>query len=137
MEKFIRLADHLGIEWFVLVDKDAKGIAYAESAKRNLETRKAKDHVQIINHGSIELFLCVEGFGEIYEESISNQMESNITADRKNLEYWEQVVKYQQRNTKTRNALAVSRKILESNGQVPKLLQDVINQAIALARRAG
>ncbi len=137
VEKFIRLADHLGIEWFVLVDKDAKGIAYAESAKRNLETRKAKDHVQIINHGSIELFLCVEGFGEIYEESISNQMESNITADRKNLEYWEQVVKYQQRNTKTRNALAVSRKILESNGQVPKLLQDVINQAIALARRAG
>ena len=142
IDKFIKLANYLGIEWFVLVDNDRAGEDYAQSARRCLQGRQEEKHIQIIHHGPMEVFLCMEGFGDIYEESISEQKRNNITAskDQDKLEYWRQVLKAQKDRAKPRNALRIASKILKKNEtglEVPVLLQNVINKAISLARGAG
>ena len=138
VKKFIKLADQLGIEWFVLVDKDLKGEDYEKLAKDQLGSRPYDKHICMLNHGPMEVFLCMEGFGEIYESTISQQKRSRITAKRETLEYWGQVLDAQEKGAKTRNALSVANKILDNNNDknVPELLQKVIQQALDLARSA-
>lgn len=142
IDKFIKLADQLGIEWFVLVDRDQAGENYASSARKCLNGRQENNHIRITDHGPMEVFLCMEGFGHIYEESISEQKRQNITAnkDQNTLEYWHQVLDAQKKSAKTRNALNIASKILEndrSSSRVPALLKHVIMQVIDLARGAG
>lgn len=137
VEKFIKLADQLGIEWFVLADNDTAGENYKNSAIEQLESRREDEHIRLLDHGVMEVFLCMEGFGAIYEENISPQKQNDITANKGTLEYWKQVVNAQKRNSKTRNSLAVA-EVMVAGGKesVPNLLQGVVEQARKLARSA-
>ena len=137
VEKFIKLAGQLGIEWFVLADSDAAGIKYAKSARNNLKGRDEDEHIKLLSHETMELFLCMENFGDIYKSTISDQKKNQITSKKNTVEYWEQVLKAQQRNSKPRNALLVAEKIVQKgiNG-VPQLLRDIIEQTRTLARSA-
>ena len=138
VEKFIKLADQLGIEWFVLADNDQEGERYEQSSRRHLGTRNADDHIRLLDHGPMEVFLCMEGYGEIYKASISDQKKDDVTASQGTIEYWEQVLKAQQKGAKTRNSLVVAEKIIErGSAGVPQLLKDVIEQARQLARSVG
>ena len=138
VEKFIKLADQFGIEWFVLADNDQAGKSYRKSAMGQLNGRKEKDHIRLLEHGSMEVFLCMEGFGAIYEASVSDQKKSSISAQQGTLEYWQQVAKAQEKNAKPRNSLALAEKMNEEGaGSVPTLLKEVIEQVRELARSAG
>ena len=138
IEKLIRFADQFGIEWFTLVDNDDEGDKYEASARSQLETRNESDHIRKLDHGVMEVFLCMEGFGDIYEATISEQKEDDITAESRTLEYWQQVAKAQERGSKPKNALAVARKITAGGRvAVPELLTDVIERARKLARSVG
>lgn len=138
VEKFIKLADQLGIEWFVLADNDGEGETYKKSAAGHLGTRKEADHIRLLDHGSMEVFLCMEGFGKIYEANIADQKKGDVTAEKDTLEYWQQVAKAQKKNSKPRNSLAVAEQMVtDGKSGVPKLLQDVVEQARKLARSAG
>lgn len=138
VEKFIKLADALGIEWFVLADNDTEGRKYVTSAKNHLNGRAAADHIRLLDHGHMEVFLSVEGFGHIYEATVSAQKKNTVTAPQGTTDYWKQVANAQAKNTKTKNSLAVADAMIRQGPQVvPQLLQDVINQARTLARRAA
>ncbi|MDE0291390.1 MAG: DUF2813 domain-containing protein [Candidatus Dadabacteria bacterium] len=138
VEKFIKLADQLGIEWFVLVDNDKQGNDYEASAKSQIGTRKESDHICKLDHGNMEVFLCMEGFGEVYKTTVSKQKKSGVIAQKGTLEYWKQVVKAQKNNSKPQNSLLVAQKIIAGgSGMVPHLLVDVIEQARNLARSVG
>ena len=138
VERLIRLADQLSIEWFALVDNDRQGGKYEASAKSELGTRNESSHIRRLDHGNMEIFLCMEGFGDIYEATISAQKESNITAGGGTLEYWQQVVQAQKDKSKPRNSLVVAQKIIADGcGAVPELLADVIKRSRELARSAG
>ena len=138
VDKFIKLADQLGIEWFVLADNDSAGENYRNSAKDQLGSRREEDHMRLLDHGTMEVFLCMEGFGEIYEENIAPQKKGDVTEENETLEYWQQVVKAQQRNSKPRNSLAVAEQmIIKGKDSVPNLLQEIIEQVRKLARSAG
>lgn len=138
VETFIKLADQLGIEWFVLVDNDQAGEAYRRSAAGQLSTRAADDHILVLEHGTMEVFLCMEGFGGIYEASVSEQKRSTITAQNGTLEYWQQVAKAQKDKMKAKNALAVARRINENGpDSVPDLLKQVLTRVLTLAGDAG
>lgn len=137
VEKFIKLADQLGIEWFVLADGDSKGGKYADSARQHLGKRDENEHIKLLAYGSMEVFLCMEKFGNIYETTVSTQKMDKVTAKKNTVEYWRQVVNSQQKNSKTRNALTVAEQIvLQGKDSIPKLLQDVIEQTRTLARGA-
>ena len=138
VEKFIILADQLGIEWFVLADNDDAGETYQKSARVQLNGRAENDHIRLLDHGTMEVFLCMEGYGEIYEASISDQKRASIAADQGTVDYWKQVVGAQKKNSKPRNALAVAERMTETGRDaVPRLLQEVIEQTRNLARSAG
>ena len=137
VEKFINLADQFGIEWFVLADNDDKGKEYKKSAAKYLKGRKEINHIFLHEHVSIEVFFCMEGFGDIYKKTIADNKRENVTADVGTLEYWQQVVKNQIKRTKIKNALAIVEKIAKCNMTVPNMLQKVIEQSRKLARSAG
>lgn len=138
VEKFIKLADQLGIEWFVLADNDSAGTTFKKFAMRHLNGRKEKDHVRLLDQETMEVFLCMEGFGATYEAMVSDQKKGTITAKKGTLEYWQQVARAQKKNSKPLNSLAVAEKINEGGAEaVPILLKEVIEQVRALARSAG
>lgn len=138
VDKYIRLADQLGIEWFVLADNDTEGQTYVRSARGQLNGRPDKEHICLLEHGSLEVFLCMEGFGQIYVDNISDQKEENIVSPLNTLNYWKEVVQAQKKNSKTKNSLAVAEKMLEEgDDSVPGLLRGVIDQSRHLAESAG
>lgn len=138
VEKFIKLADQLGIEWFVLADNDGAGEDYRDSARAQLNGRPENNHIRLLEHGIMEVFLCMEGYGDIYEASISDRKRDSVTAKKGTIDYWKQVVEAQKKNSKPRNALAVAEKMVETGkDSVPRLLQEVIEQTRNLARGAG
>lgn len=138
VDKYIRLADQLGIEWFVLADNDTEGKRYAESAEGQLNGRPKEKHVRMLDYGNLEVFLCMEGFGEIYEESVSDQKRDNITSSPGTLDYWTEVIQAQKKNSKIKNSLAVAEKMVEQGEDtIPHLLRGVIDQSRELAEGAG
>jgi putative ATP-dependent endonuclease of OLD family len=138
VDKFIKLADQLGIEWFVVADNDVEGKKYEKAAEGQLNGRPKKDHIRVLDHGAMEVFLCMEGFGKLYEATIADQKKKDIAAKPGTAEYWDQVCKAQMRHAKTRNALAVAEQMAQKGeASVPKLLREVITQACALAKGAG
>ena len=138
VEKLINLADQFGIEWFTLVDNDKQGNEYETSARSQLGMRNKSDHIRKLDHGNMEVFLCMEGFGDVYEAAVSEQKKSHITAEKGTPEYWWQVIKAQKDKSKPKNSLAVAQKITaDGRGAVPELLADVIERSRELARSAG
>lgn len=138
VEKFIKLADQLGIEWFVLVDNDRAGKQYETAAKGLLGSRPEEEHIRMLDHGTMEVYLCMEGFGEIYEDSVSPQKKASIVAEKGTLDYWKQVAQAQKKSFKPRNSLAVAEKITtDKSSKVPRVLREIIENVRKLAGSAG
>jgi putative ATP-dependent endonuclease of OLD family len=138
IEKFIKFADQFGIEWFMVADGDNAGNQYIASSKAQLSGRKDADHIHQLSHANIEVFLCNNGFGNIYEATIAGQKKPSITATKGTAAYWEQVVDAQAKGTKPSNAISVAEAMLAQKGKnVPKPLQDVITKIRALAKGAA
>lgn len=138
VEKFIKLADQLGIEWFVLADNDKAGEDYERSAQSQLNGRLAIDHIKLLEHGDMETFLCIGGFGDIYETGIAPQKAGTVTAAAGTPQYWAQVTAAQGKNTKPRKALAVAERMSALGPScIPHLLGAVIDRVQALARETS
>ena len=137
IEKFIKLADQLGIEWIMLADGDRAGQHYCDSARHQLDDRTEADHILQLPVDNMEMFLCTEGFGDIYEENISDQKRADVTADEGSPEYWDQVLKAQRNKLKPKCALEVSQRITSNEAEVPSLIEDLIEMACDKARRTA
>lgn len=134
-DKFIKLADQLGIDWLLVADLDQEGDRYVRSAEALLNGRPVTDQVRQLDHGTMEVFLCLEGCGSIYEANISPQKRSTITAASGTLDYWKQVVKAQADKGKPRVVLDAMLGMEERGaGSMPALLTDVLQEAL---RRSG
>ncbi len=137
IEKFIKLADQLGIEWVMLSDGDGEGVKYYQRARELLNGKREDRHCHQLANDNMEIYLCVEGFGEVYESTVADQKRDKITADHGTMDYWKQVCDAQQRNSKPRNSLAVA-ETLRSLGEdsIPATLRDLIDQALTLSGEA-
>ena len=137
VERLIKLANQLGIEWILVADGDNAGASYVTSAKKQIEGRPEKRHLHKLAHGDIETFLCMEGYGSVYEAKISTQKENNVTAKKGTLEYWRQVADAQMKNSKPRNAMAVIEQMRSRGVEgVPYQFREIIKQALDLAKEA-
>jgi len=137
VEKLIKLADNLGIEWLVLVDGDEQGQTYFNTAKNQLNGRVENDHIRQLQFANMEVFLCNNGFGDIYEANISAQKAATINASRGTAAYWKQVNKAQAKNAKPQSALAASQRVSAGGADVPQFIAKLIEQARAHARNAA
>ena len=134
---FIKVADQLGIEWLVVADKDSEGSKYLRLAKQQIGHRSEQRHLHQLEHGNLEEFLCMEGYGIIYENNISSQKENQVTKEPGTLDYWKQVVKAQGKNSKPRNISEVITKMEEKGKQgIPPQIQEIVTVALELAREA-
>jgi len=138
IDKLITLADHLGIEWLVLIDNDQQGLTFEKSARQHLSTRNESDHICKLDHGNLEVFLCMEGYGNIYQDSVSEQKKSDTMPTEGTLEYWKVIAKALKNKSKIANSHLVAKTITEEGPDaVPALLSDLINKSRELASRAG
>ena len=133
VEKFIKLADQMGIEWFVLCDDDKAGENFRKAARGQLGSREPSEHVRSLDHGNMEVFLCVEGFGDIYENTVSRQRRNEIVSEKGTPDYWKEVCGAQSEKTKTKNALEVAERISGNGKPAPRLLREVVEQSLKLA----
>lgn len=62
----IKLADQLGISWKLFADGDGNGLKYASAARAQLNGRPDADHIYNLREKNLEVFLCKNGFLQIY-----------------------------------------------------------------------
>ena len=137
VEVLTKFADSMGIEWHVVADNDSSGNGYVRGAQRQIGNRDKARHISQLAHGNLEVFLCNEGYGHIYEANVSPQKSSNITSQKEDSEYWTQVAEAQSNDSKTRNAVEVVEEMEKrGNGGVPQQLREIIEFALKLAEEA-
>ena len=139
---FIKLADQLGIDWIVVSDSDPEGQTYADAAKAHLGMRKEADLIRRVPHGDMETFLCVEGYGDVFEATMcpAQKLKGNpITAAKGTTAYWESVAGGRRASGgKPERAASVIEK-METAGAagVPTFIKETIEMALARAKEAG
>ena len=136
VEVLLRFANLFGIEWILVADCDESGEQYINSAREQLEDRSEECHLHKLEHGDIEVFLCMEGYGAVYEGNISPQKRNTVIAETGSLAYWNQVTEAQSKKSKPKNAAKVIEQInLRSKQGVPIQIRDILMASINLASR--
>lgn len=138
VEQFIKLADQLGIDWIVVADNDPQGEQYLQTASAHLNGRPQGQHLHKLNHGDMETFMCMEGYGALFKANISPQKQINITEKSGTPKYWKQVIDARQRSfTKPKAMIAICKKI-EENGPsgVPEQIVQIVDIALQLAKES-
>ena len=73
---------------------------YVETARKRIGSRDEQRHISQLQHGDLELFLCMEGYGSLYEGYVAPDKQVNVTAPHGTLAYWKQVTDGQINRTK-------------------------------------
>ncbi len=138
---FIKLADQLGIDWILVSDGDPQGQKYADAAKLHLGKREEANFIRRVPHGDIETYLCIEGYGDVFEPTMSAQKlkQNPIKATKGTQAYWESVVKLQpDRGGKPERAASVIER-MEATGAagIPTFIKETIELAIMRSKEAG
>ena len=137
VDALTKFADSMGIEWYAVSDNDRDGIKYASAARKQLGLREEGRHITLLQHGDLEVFLCMEGYGSLYEAHISPQKSGKVIATHNTPAYWKQVTDAQANNTKTLAAVEVVEE-MEKRGidGVPQQLREIIELTIELAEES-
>ena len=137
LEALIKFADSMGIDWFLIADDDDAGTKYVAEAKKQLGQRPLANHVSQLAHGDLEVFLCMEGYGHVYEKYVSRDKQHIVTATKGTGDYWQQVTDAQIRNSKVPAAVEVIQEMEKSGASgIPQQLQDIVRCAMDLAKGA-
>ena len=128
----VKLANQLGIEWLIVVDRDKKGNQYINSVGNHLKSRSVCERIFQLEHGNMELFLCMEGYGYLYKDNVSTQKKHNVISKNETVEYWKSVISAQPKHYKTYMANLVGKEIIQT-ANVPSQLKEIIKQSIKLA----
>lgn len=130
LEPLLKMANSLGISWFFLGDGDGQGSADKNKCDSYLNGNAPDEHYYIMPYKNIEVLLCVKGFGNIYETSVSEQKKASITAAKGTVEYWEQVIRAQPNGTKPFRIRKVITEMKKRGVQsVPSEIKDILDKA--------
>lgn len=133
----VRLANLMGIEWLVVADCDSQGDNYIKSAKGQIEGRSETRHLHQLQHGDMELFLCVNGYGSIFEANMSLQKAGIVTSEKGSLEYWKQVLRAQSDTPKPQKVVEVVDNIEKEGEQgIPIQVRRILDVVVELAEEA-
>jgi len=131
-ECLLKVANALGIPWFLLADGDDQGKKTVAGGTKYLNAANAIDRILQIPEASIELHLCANGFGAVFESHISAQKKQLVTATKGSLQYWEQVLKAKDDTPKPTVIQEVVQHIEQGVTPPPRLL-DVLDRTLRLA----
>src|SRR5262249_55605968 len=92
-DTFARVANDLGIRWFCLADGDDSGAKTRKSLLPHFNGRAEADCLALLSAANMELFLCNNGLGSVYESRMSNQKkQTGLTVKPGHPDYWKQVL---------------------------------------------
>ena len=121
---YLTLADGLGIPWITLTDSDQQGQLTIQKVQAALNGRSEKHMLYVLPEDDLEQHLCMNGFGDIYENLLTPQTEKQVTVANTDPTYWKQVTK-----AVNRHKIVAIQTVLQEiqNGRpVPCLLKAVI-----------
>jgi putative ATP-dependent endonuclease of OLD family len=131
-ECLLKVANALGIPWFLLADGDGAGKKYIRTAGDHLNGVPAADCIVGLAEDNIECHLCSVGFESIFLNHVSPQKKGQVTGTAGSAEYWKQITKAGDDTPKPE----VMREVIEAirNGaSPPPALIYVLDRALELA----
>ncbi len=131
-ECLLKAANAWGIPWFLLADGDAQGKATVAGSKAYLNGAKEADRILQIPEDTIELHLCANGLGSVFEKHISPQKSQLVTAAKGTPPYWEQVLKARDDTSKPAVIQEIVHEISKGT-KPPQKLIDVLDRSLKLA----
>ncbi|MBQ7568101.1 DUF2813 domain-containing protein, partial [bacterium] len=155
LEPLVRLANYLGISWFLLCDGDKAGQKYAEKAERFAKSSDGLGHVVRLSSVDIEHSFWDNGYAEVFIEASgiaketvaqSPQHQLAINAKKKSmakvrakaLEKSREVIKRAvKRVSKPGLALLLGKAAVESGMGIPSDIENLIFNAVSTARQTG
>lgn len=132
IECLLKVANALGIKWFLIADGDAAGKAAVKTARPYLNGATEADRILQLTEDNIELHLCSAGLGSTYEGHISPQKKANVIATAGTSDYWKQVIKAQD-DTPKPSAIGEVIEAIEKGATAPPKLLEVLAAAERLA----
>lgn len=129
---FIAVANGLGIPWVTLTDNDQEGQKTIQKVLAALNGRNEKRVLHVMPEGDLEQHLCVNGFGDVYENLLNADTKLQVTVPDTDPLYWKQVTKA----VKKHKIMAIQNVLQEMrNGRpVPRLLKRAVVTAANLAK---
>ncbi|HXG08183.1 MAG TPA: hypothetical protein VNK04_00165, partial [Gemmataceae bacterium] len=91
-DTFAKVANDLGIRWFCLVDGDDTGAQTRTSRLPSLDGRAEAECLATLPAANMELFLCHNGLGSVYEDRMAEQKKKGMTAKPGDPDNWKQVL---------------------------------------------
>ena len=129
---YLTVADGLGISWVTLTDNDQQGQSTIQKVRAALKGRNEKRILHVMSEEDLEQHLCVNGFGDIYENLLTAQTKRLVTVANTDPAYWKQVTK-----AVSKHKFVAIQTVLDEirNGRpVPRLLKRAVISAANLAK---
>ena len=134
---FIKVADALGISWYIVADNDEGGKKYIEAARNLLNDREETNHISVLQFPNIDILLCCSGYGEPYHKGVGPQKVGDLTCPEGTIDYWKQVYKIVNNTRRFSKPAAAldSLMLMQMKGSdgVPGELKDILYRVITLA----
>ena len=128
-----KIANQLGIVWYCVMDGDSGQRQY----KRRVQTQFAgatDDDRLTVPYENVELLLCKSGFGELYEQRMSEQ-KPKPKSKRNTCAYWREVLDALPKGYSKPQVAAEAVARMTSGTprtRVPKVLERILDKAVAL-----
>jgi putative ATP-dependent endonuclease of OLD family len=133
IEYFVKIANELGIEWHCIIDNDGQGAADRKKMLGHLNGLDEKDRITVLPCDNMDVYLSENGFGDIYESYLSEQLKKQVTVAKGDPQYWIQVCRAV-KSYKVKAALDVTFEMHnKGNSAVPGLLIDILKKSMTLA----
>lgn len=137
LETCLKVANALGIAWVMLADNDQQGADDRQKALSNLNGKNETDVLFMMPEANIELHLCANGFGAVYEGFLTDNVRPRVTANLEDADYWPQVLSAIKK-LRTYSKPAAIQEVVQNivNGTpIPTILMRTINAAIQESQR--
>ena len=129
-----KVANALGIRWYLVGDDDGKRVKEEPRLKRNLDGADAADRF-VFPYENIEVYLLRNGYESVYSPHMPQQNLRKLTKQPGDPGYWREYAAYFPGRAKTRAAAEVAIE-MENRGSagVPSEIRGVLARVVSLAR---
>lgn len=127
-----KVANQLGITWYFVGDDDSGRKKYEGKVRAQLGSATEGEPL-VFPYTNVEVFLCDNGFGDLYEARMSSQ-KPKPTSPKGTADYWKEVLNALPKgNSKPAVALEAVLRMKAGDVPVPGELKSILEKAIALA----
>jgi putative ATP-dependent endonuclease of OLD family len=129
---YLTLADGVGINWLTLTDNDQQGQSTIQKVRDKLNGRSEMRMLHVMPEDDLEQHLCMNEFGDIFENLLTTQTKQLVTVAKTDPTYWRQVTK-----AVSKHKIVAIQNVLQeirSGRPVPRLLKRAVITAVNLAK---